>query len=230
MKKILVIGIGSKIMTDDGIGVYLAEDLKTQITAPNIEFIIGECDFDYCKSHISDDAYLVVIDAYLSGKNVGEITIIPLSDLEKCCDNRYSMHGMHFLGQNDLNGIFIGIEPYDISYGFDLSDHLKANYKYIYNKVLKQIIKEERRMHDTFLLKRISESVSNLCLENKIACVKKLRIITSQNSHIQKDSLLEHLKELHSGLIGDWTDIIIDRQNIEDLTAVIDCIEGDIAR
>lgn len=55
MKKLLVIGIGSRIMKDDGIGVYLAEDLKKQITSPNIEFLIGECDFDYCRSQMSGD-------------------------------------------------------------------------------------------------------------------------------------------------------------------------------
>lgn len=82
-------------------------------------------------------------------------------------------------------------------------------------------------MHDTFLLKRISESLNKLCNENKIIRVKKLRIITNHNSHIQKNNLYEHLKEENAGLIGEWTDIIVDRQDMENLTAVIDSIEGE---
>lgn len=82
-------------------------------------------------------------------------------------------------------------------------------------------------MHDTFLLKRISESLYGICNENCIARVNKLRIITSQNSHIQQDNLLEHLQEEHAGLVGEWTEIVIERQDMENLTAIIDIVDGE---
>lgn len=82
-------------------------------------------------------------------------------------------------------------------------------------------------MHDTFLLKRISESLSNLIKENEFNKVIKLRIITSQNSHIHKDNLYEHLLLEHNGVVGEWTEILIDRQDIDSLTAVIESIEGE---
>ncbi len=81
-------------------------------------------------------------------------------------------------------------------------------------------------MHDTFLLKRISESLNEICEANKIIKVHKLRIITNPNSHIYKENLYEHLKEANSELVGDWTDIIIFKEDIEALTAIIDSIEG----
>lgn len=82
-------------------------------------------------------------------------------------------------------------------------------------------------MHDTFLLKRISESLSELIRKNRIERVIKLRIITSQNSHIHRDNLYEQLMTDHNGAVGEWTEIIIDRQDIDSLTAVIESIEGE---
>jgi Zn finger protein HypA/HybF involved in hydrogenase expression len=82
-------------------------------------------------------------------------------------------------------------------------------------------------MHDTFLLKRISESLSDLIEKNRIDRVIKLQITTSKNSHIHKDNLYEQLLLDHNGVVGQWTEIIIDRQDIESLTAVIESIEGE---
>lgn len=83
-------------------------------------------------------------------------------------------------------------------------------------------------MHDTFLLKGIMDNLIILCNTNKIKRVVKLHIITSQGSHINRDDLYEHLKEENPDLIGKWTDIIIERDNIENLTAVIESVEGDM--
>ena len=82
-------------------------------------------------------------------------------------------------------------------------------------------------MHDTFLLNRISEALIELCHKDRIIRITKLRIITNQDSHIQQGNLYEHLLENNKGLVGKWTEIIIDKQNIENLTAVIESIEGE---
>ena len=176
MNKILVMGIGSRIMMDDGIGIYLVEDLKKHIVSPHIEFIIGESDFDYCNSKLSKGDFIIVIDAYLSGKDTGDIVITPIGNLNKFGDDHYSMHGMHFL-QSELDGILIGIEPHEINYGFSLSDKLQE----LYETILGQVKKEVELMHDTFLLKRISESLNELCSKNRIIRVRKMRIITNNN-------------------------------------------------
>ena len=85
----------------------------------------------------------------------------------------------------------------------------------------------EKKMHDTFLLKRITESLNEICKINKIVRVDKLKIITNPNSHIHEDNLYEHLKEGNPELIGDWTEIVIVREDIEALTAIIDSVEGE---
>jgi hypothetical protein len=86
---------------------------------------------------------------------------------------------------------------------------------------------EEDKMHDTYLLKRISESLCELIGTNSITRVTRLKIIVSENSHIQQDNLYEQLLIDHDGVVGEWTEIIIDRQDIESNTAIIESIEGE---
>lgn len=145
MNKILVIGIGSRIMTDDAIGIYLVEDLIRLGTDPDITYINGETDVDYCIEEILKFKNVIVIDAFLSGKQPGEITAVPLNKLnEDIEESFYSMHGMHLLNlvriaKHSLNGILIGIEPNEINYGFSLSDLLQSFYPRIFEGVQKEI-------------------------------------------------------------------------------------------
>lgn len=144
MKEVLIMGIGSRIMKDDGIGIYLVEDLAQHLRNSNIEFIIGETDIDYCISAISGGKRVVVIDAFLSGKTPGEETVLPLYALKKGHDAGYSLHGIHILHimqrlQHELEGILIGIEPYEISRGFCLSDTLKSSYPDIFAAVYRHV-------------------------------------------------------------------------------------------
>lgn len=147
MKKVLVIGIGSRIMTDDAIGIYLVEDLIRQGKKTDVTYIIGETDVDYCIEEVLDFEHVIVIDACISGKQPGEITVIPLEELEYDdydCSN--SAHGMHLLSQmrrRKYSGIFqlIGIEPYEIKYGFKLSSPLQKCYFHILSEVGMHICK-----------------------------------------------------------------------------------------
>jgi len=145
MEKILVIGLGSKVMTDDAIGLYLVEDLRQLDRYSDITFIIGETDVDYCMAETLDYCNIIIIDAFMSGKQPGEITVIPLKGLnEKPDADFYSMHGMHLLSiligmKYSDKGIFIGIEPYEINYGFSLSSRLQSCYPGILEEVKKEI-------------------------------------------------------------------------------------------
>jgi hydrogenase maturation protease len=145
MEKLLVIGIGSRVMTDDAIGIYLVEDLRHIDAYSEITFIIGETDVDYCMKEALDFDNIIIIDAFMSEKQPGEITAFPLEELNKNTGfNIYSMHGMHLLSllismKQSLKGILIGIEPYEINYGFSLSSRLQSCYPRIMAEVQKVI-------------------------------------------------------------------------------------------
>ena len=68
----LVIGIGSLIMTDDGIGTRIAEALKNRLQEQDIDVLVGETDYQYCFDEIRADDFLVILDAVMPGKDPGQ--------------------------------------------------------------------------------------------------------------------------------------------------------------
>lgn len=82
-------------------------------------------------------------------------------------------------------------------------------------------------MHDTFLNQNLYESIVNLCKEHSIAKILNLAITVHTNSHISKESILEHFSDRNSRLIGDWTNIVVQKKEIEPLTATIEQIDGE---
>lgn len=82
-------------------------------------------------------------------------------------------------------------------------------------------------MHDTFLNERIYEALLKLCHENKIIKLNKVNIAVNIDSHISEDSLREQFGERNNNIFGDWTEIIVEKQDVGKLNAVIKSIEGE---
>lgn len=82
-------------------------------------------------------------------------------------------------------------------------------------------------MHDTFLNQRIYEALLELCRENKISRLKKVNIAVNIDSHISENSLREHFSERNSHLVGDFTEVSLEKQDVGRLNAVINSIEGE---
>lgn len=82
-------------------------------------------------------------------------------------------------------------------------------------------------MHDTFLNENLYKSVVSLCKENSIEKIINLTITVHTKSHICEESLREHFSDRQSPLMGDWTNIVVQREEIEPLTATIEQIDGE---
>jgi len=82
-------------------------------------------------------------------------------------------------------------------------------------------------MHDTFLNERIYEALLKLCRENKILKLNKVNIAVNIDSHISENSLREHFSERNNNLLGEWTEITVEKQNVGKLNAIIKTIEGE---
>ncbi len=145
MKKTIVIGIGSRIMTDDGIGIYLVEELMDRERRPHMAYVVGETDVDFCLDEVMDFERIIVIDAYISEKQPGEITVVSLEELENENERGlYSAHGMHLLNRlrykRDIGAVLlVGIEPFSVDYGFTLSNELQESYARILEEVSRLI-------------------------------------------------------------------------------------------
>lgn len=143
MKKILVLGIGSRIMTDDAIGIKLVDDLANDAPNNDVAYVVGETDIEYCLEEILDFYNVIVVDAFLSGKQPGTITAAPLCDIAGTAFHGMlycSTHSLHLLDRlqgkrHSCDVRFIGVEPFDISYGFSLSESMQAQYPRIISEV-----------------------------------------------------------------------------------------------
>ncbi|MGE5627356.1 MAG: hypothetical protein ACM3X7_04470 [Solirubrobacterales bacterium] len=82
-------------------------------------------------------------------------------------------------------------------------------------------------MHDTFLNERIYEAILKLCKENKILKLNKVNLAVNTDSHISENSLREYFNERNNNLLRDWTEIIVEKQEVGKLNAVLKSIEGE---
>ncbi len=146
MKRLLVIGIGSLIMTDDGIGTKIAEALKSKLLKYDVKVIAGETDYQYCFNEISPNDFLIIIDAMSQGKEPGEIEISPLIDALK---ERVKIHTQHdfslfdavLINYPNIKGYLIGIEAAEVGFGFELSPPLKLMFDKLCEDVLNTILR-----------------------------------------------------------------------------------------
>lgn len=140
MMNIVVLGIGNRLLTDDGTGVHIVEELKKQDTSSGIVYIAGETDIDYCLDQIKDADYLIIIDAARLGKPPGHISVLTLNEAVNAKELGLTMHSLHLFDMLVLSnkipgGIMIGIEPHTIDYYFGLSAELNPKLKAITERV-----------------------------------------------------------------------------------------------
>lgn len=129
MEDMIVLGIGNRMMMDDGIGIYLVEELSKQDVKSNIRYLIGESDIDYCLDQIENAAFVIILDAVFSETNPGEISAYSLSSLHECQPLDISPHNLHLFQalqrEKKIKGFLIGVEPYEISFHIGLSKILE---------------------------------------------------------------------------------------------------------
>lgn len=139
MKHTVVLGIGNRLLMDDGIGLCAVEALK-ELSNKDIHCVIGETDIDYCLDEIEGAEFLIIIDAAKLGKTSGEVTTLTLDDVKTHKDLGLSIHNLHLFDMieqtcKDIKGIMIGIEPYMIDYHLGLSEELSIKLPEILTKV-----------------------------------------------------------------------------------------------
>jgi hydrogenase maturation protease len=140
MENIIVLGIGNRLMMDDGIGIYLIEELSRQNHDPGVSFLIGESDIDYCLEQIIGAPLVIIIDAAVSGKTPGSLTVYELADLHEHRELDFSPHDFHLFnllyGQKEsIRGYLIGVEPDEIRFHIGLSETIQAQWDRILQDV-----------------------------------------------------------------------------------------------
>jgi hydrogenase maturation protease len=118
-------------MKDDGIAIRVAQHLKEYLYAQDIQLIIGETDVDYCIGQIDDGDDLIILDAAYGEGIPGSIHVLPLENMNSMGRLCFTQHQPNLLEgfrvyKKSVQGVFIGIEIEDISFGLELSETMET--------------------------------------------------------------------------------------------------------
>lgn len=146
MKRMLVIGIGSLMMKDDGIGAKVVEAIKDSLREHDIVPLVGETDFQGCFDEINPDDFVIIIDAMAQGKEPGSIDVMPLSDVLKNhgklrAQHEFTLFDLIRLHYPGIQGYLIGIEVAEIGFGLELTEPLRQGFEQICSTVLSTVLK-----------------------------------------------------------------------------------------
>jgi hydrogenase maturation protease len=144
MEKVLILGIGNQLMMDDGLGIYIVEELQKSFPLPGVEYVSGESDIDFCIGQIEDATYVIIIDAAVSGTDPGQVSLYPIADLHQQQSLDISPHNIHlfqvlYQQKNRLKGYLIGIEPFEVNFHIGLSEPMIHEWNYVISEVKKII-------------------------------------------------------------------------------------------
>ncbi|PYY25941.1 hydrogenase maturation protease [Paenibacillus illinoisensis] len=143
MSRLTVLGIGSQLMGNDGIGVYVVEALSVTNTDERITYIAGETDIDFCLQYIEDADVLLIVDAVISGNPIGTTTICKLNSLvpEERGISAHNLHILHMIPliYPNLTAYMLGIEVKAVEHGIGLDKTVSSYFEDILKQVLVSI-------------------------------------------------------------------------------------------
>ncbi|XPV75447.1 MAG: HyaD/HybD family hydrogenase maturation endopeptidase [Desulfovibrio sp.] len=150
-KRILVMGVGNILYTDEGIGVRAIEELEQAYTfSENVTVMDGGTLGTRLIPSIMDCDILIVVDAVLAGDPPGALYRLTGEDLRKSLAFKDSMHDTDLcdtLVQCEIMGnlpdaVIIGMEPFDYqTMSVELSKPASASLDKMKEHVLKEVEK-----------------------------------------------------------------------------------------
>ncbi len=154
MERVKVIGVGNRLMGDDGIGVYIVEQLiKDKFLFSNryVDLYVAETDINYLiHTLISEDNIyqILIIDAAEMGKMPGSIEEMKVDIKDICTKLSLSPHNLNFTHaiktfdniNKIINMTILGIEPEIIDFRFGLGPSLSKDFKSILEKIKNYIL------------------------------------------------------------------------------------------
>lgn len=144
---IVVLGVGNILLTDEGLGVHVVEDLKANYTfTPQISLIDGGTMGMELLTYMRGMEKILLIDAVNGGEAPGTIYEFPHRELEQYFTDHISVHevGMQdilrirAIQENPLeDAIVIGVEPESLDVGFEPSAPVQKALPEVKERVLR---------------------------------------------------------------------------------------------
>lgn len=149
MKHTVVLGIGNRLMGDDGIGVRVVEALGRENESENIRFTAGETDVCYCLDELAAGDIYILIDGACTGKAPGFVGVVDLRQVFTQRKAPFTFHDFdlfHAMKRMNLlkDGILITIEVCSLELSTELSPALQERFD--------TIVRHVKEVIDGFLL------------------------------------------------------------------------------
>ncbi|GFM38364.1 HyaD/HybD family hydrogenase maturation endopeptidase [Desulfovibrio psychrotolerans] len=148
-KRILVLGVGNILYTDEGLGVRAVEMLQREYTfSDNVTLMDGGTLGMKLMDSMMDSQYLIVVDAVLGGSTPATVYRLTGEDLRKSLGFNDSMHQTDLvdtliyceLAGNRPETVVIGMEPVDYhSMGLEVSPDVAERLPHMCRCVLDEI-------------------------------------------------------------------------------------------
>jgi len=143
-----VIGVGSLLLSDEGIGVHVVRELDRRNVLPGTEFVDGGVAGAGLLGLIEGQEKVVLIDAVAAPLPPGTVLRLLPEDLRRSGGVKASLHDLNLADALDLmrlretlpEMLILGIVPADIeTWRIGLSDTLAGMFEEILDKVSREI-------------------------------------------------------------------------------------------
>jgi len=134
-QKIVILGVGNLLLSDEGVGVHVANELMEINLPTEVSVVEGGTDGFRLLNVITEADRLIVIDAVRGGAEPGSIYRFDIDDVRNCPSGfKTSVHQIGILEVIDLSELIgkrphttiIGIEPKSIEMGMELTPDIKS--------------------------------------------------------------------------------------------------------
>ena len=146
--KIVILGVGNLLLSDEGVGVHVANELIKRQLPPGVKVIEGGTDGFRLLNVITEADRLIVIDAVKGGGPPGSIYRFDIDEVQNCPSGfRTSVHQIGILEVINLSGLIgktphttvIGIEPKSLEMSMELSPEIEEKIPRIIELVLEEL-------------------------------------------------------------------------------------------
>ena len=134
--RIVVLGVGNLVMSDEGLGVRCIERLQASgALPPDVAIIDGGTSTNELLGEIEDTELLVIVDAIAGGGAPGSLVRLEGDRIPAAFSNKLSphQHGINdllatlaFLGRAPRRVVVLGAVPGRIALGLELSPEIEA--------------------------------------------------------------------------------------------------------
>jgi hydrogenase maturation protease len=146
--KTVILGVGNVLLSDEGIGVHVVNELSTMELPPGVSVVEGGTDGFRLLNIITETDRLIVIDAVKGGAEPGSIYRFNVGDVKNVPSGfRTSVHQVGILEVIDLSGLIgktpkttiIGVEPKSLEMSLELTPEIKAKIPRIIELVFEEL-------------------------------------------------------------------------------------------